>query len=269
MVDGENSPQVRPELQPAVFFDLDGTWFRWQLFDEWIKEMIHLGLFPEIVYALAKKERLAYQNRVGPFSAWVKKQVEAYGAYMRGVRVADVKFAAHQMIAEKGNRVHVFVRELAAVAKEANYRRIIISGSPVAVVEAFAEANGICSFLGTEHEERDGVYTGVTTKEWVNDKAEAVKHQADLYGIDLGLSLAIGDSFSDRKMLELVGFPICFNPEKKLRDLALERGWLIIVEKKDCLHMYLKRPGDDQPKVVGLYDYLPAVIALKLKERGV
>ncbi len=254
-----------PSLQPAVFFDLDGTWFRWQLFDEWIREMIRLGLFPEIVYAMAKKERLAYQNREAPFGDWVKKQVEAYSGYMRGIKVADVKFAAHQMIAEKAKRVHVFTRELASAAKDCGYRRVIISGSPQAVVEAFAEANGINVFLGTEHEERGGVYTGVTTKEWVNDKAEGVRYIAGRYGINLDRSIVIGDGRTDARMGELVGRMICFNPEKPLRDLALENGWLVAVEKKDCLHLY-RRQGD-VTRLVHLDEYLPEPLANNLMDR--
>jgi HAD superfamily hydrolase (TIGR01490 family) len=270
--DHERAEILLPETgpRPAVFFDLDGTWFRWQLFDEWIRAMIREGLLPELVYSLAKKERQAYQDREGPFSAWVWKQVAAYSGdkRMAGIKVGDAKFVAHRVIEEKGRRVHVFTRNLSEAAKEAGYHRAIISGSPREVVAAFAEANGISIFLGTEFEEGEGRYTGVVKKEWVNDKTEAVKYQTKLYDIDLPKSVAIGDSFGDHKMLELVGFPICFNPEKKLRDLALERGWLIVVEKKDCLHMYLRRPGDDCPRVVGLDDYLPAVIARNLKQRG-
>jgi HAD superfamily hydrolase (TIGR01490 family) len=260
--EGKN-PEVA--LRPAVFFDLDGTWFRWQLFDEWIRRMISEGIFPELVYELARQERQAYQNREGSFSEWVSKQVEAYSSRMNGVRVEDAKFVANLVIAEKGKRVHVFTRELAKAALLTRYRRIIISGSPLAVVEAFAEANGIGTFLGTEHEERGGVYTGETIKEWVNDKAEAVRHQAETYGIDLENSAAIGDGYGDRRMLELVGFPICFNPEKRLRDLALERGWLIVVEKKDCLHTYRRHAGET--KFVRLDEYLPASLARELEAR--
>lgn len=246
--------------RPAVFFDLDGTWFRWQLFDEWIKEMIKQGLFPEIVYAMAKSERQAYQNREGRFGSWVMKQVEAYSAFMAGTRVADVKFAAHQMIAEKGKRVHVFTRSLSEAASDAGFLRLIISGSPQAVVEAFAEANGINIFIGTEHEEQNGRYTGVTTKEWVNDKREAVESQARLYDIDLKESAAIGDGWSDRLMLEMVGYPICFNPEKQLRLLAQERGWPVVVEKKDDLHMYLGE-SDKLARLLDFADFLPPRLA--------
>lgn len=261
----DNLPPAEAELQPAVFFDLDGTWFRWQLFDEWIKKMIKLGVFPKIVYAKAKKQRLDYLNREGKFSAWVRKQVEAYSEYMRGVKVTDAKFAAHQVIVDKAKRIHVFTRELAEAAKQAGYRRVIISGSPQAVVEAFAEANGISTFLGTEHEEWDGVYTGGVTKEWVKDKAEAVKDQAAKHGIDLARSVFIGDSFTDHRGAEQVGYRICFNPEKRLRDLALERGWLVVVEKKDCLHVYCRMGGVD--RLVQLDEYLPGELARPLIDR--
>ncbi|MBI5655118.1 HAD family phosphatase [Candidatus Uhrbacteria bacterium] len=253
-------------LTPAVFFDLDGTWLRWQLFDEWIKEMIRLDLFPEVVYALTRESRQAYLNREGKFSDWVWKQVEAYTPFMRGVRVSDAKFAAHEVIREKGRRVHVFVRCLSQAAKETGMRRAIISGSPSVAVEAFAEANGINIFLGTEHEDREGVYTGSTTKEWARDKSEAVSRLAGRYGINLDCSVAVGDSYSDRLMLELVRYPICFNPEKKLRDLALERGWLIVVEKKDCFHIY-RLCGDGQIRFVHLGDYLPWELARVLEAK--
>lgn len=252
------------ELRPASVFDLDGTWLRWQMFDEWIKEMIRLGLFPEIVYAMAKKERMAYQNREGAFGDWVKKQVEAYSPYMKGVSVSEVKFAAHQTIADKAKRVHVFTRELARASKAANYRRAIISGSPTALVEAFSEVNGINIFLGTDHEEKDGVYTGVTAKEWVNDKAEGLNHLAKLYGFDLSRSVAIGDGWSDHRMLELVGYPICFNPEHRLRQLALERGWLVVVEKKDALHVYVRRDG--VTRFVEFAEYLPDLLGQLLDD---
>ncbi len=259
-----NSAVAEDPQNACIFFDLDGTWFRWQLFDEWIKAMIREGLFPEIVYLLSEEARLAYQNREGKFSEWMKQQVEAYSIYLQGVRVDHARFVAHKVIQERGKRVHVFTRGLSEAAAMVGYQRAIISGSPQAVVHAFAEANGISIFLGTEHEELDGEYTGVTLKEWVNNKTLAVLHLAELHNIELSASVAIGDSYGDHLMLEKVGFPICFNPEKRLRNLALERGWLIVVEKKDCLHIYRRQDGVD--KIVKLDEYLPQPLAEQLSE---
>lgn len=45
--------------------------------------------------------------------------------------------------------------------------------------------------------------------------------------IDLKSSFAYGDSMSDIDMLELVGYPIVVNPDKKLRKQAVQRKWRI------------------------------------------
>jgi phosphoserine phosphatase len=49
-------------------------------------------------------------------------------------------------------------------------------------------------------------------------------------------SVAVGDSGSDIAMLEAVEQPIAFNPDQKLFKAARERGWPIVVERKDVVY---------------------------------
>ena len=56
-------------------------------------------------------------------------------------------------------------------------------------------------------------------------------------------SIAVGDSPSDIAMLELVEKPIAFNPTGDLYELALEKKWPIIVERKNVV--YDLRPHGD------------------------
>ena len=56
-------------------------------------------------------------------------------------------------------------------------------------------------------------------------------------------SIAVGDSAGDLKMLEVVEKPIVFNPEKKLYDIALQRGWEIVIERKNMIYKLESRDG--------------------------
>lgn len=56
-------------------------------------------------------------------------------------------------------------------------------------------------------------------------------------------SVAVGDSQGDNKMLELVETPIAFNPEVKLFELAKDKGWKVVVERKNMIYELENRDG--------------------------
>jgi phosphoserine phosphatase len=48
--------------------------------------------------------------------------------------------------------------------------------------------------------------------------------------------VAVGDTHGDIEMLEFVEQPIAFNPNKTLYDYAREKGWQIVVERKNVIY---------------------------------
>ena len=46
--------------------------------------------------------------------------------------------------------------------------------------------------------------------------------------IDLTASYAYADSYSDLGLFEMVGHPVAVYPDKKLADLAREKGWRVV-----------------------------------------
>lgn len=256
------------EAKAGTYFDADGTWFRWQLFSEWIMGMVRAGLLPRLVLDSVRAEFLAYKNREAPFSEFVNRQIRAYQdhARLRGIRVADAKLVAEQVIRRKGKRVHVFTRELAAASRDLGYMCAVISGSPREVVEAFARVNGIGAWFGTEHPVRNGMYTGGKPKEWVADKGAAVRKLAKDNGLDLSASIAIGDTASDIGMFGAVRYPICFNPTIGLLTVARANRWPVVTEKKDAWLCYLPDEGGRLHEA-GLAEILPPEIAENLGAR--
>jgi phosphoserine phosphatase len=68
------------------------------------------------------------------------------------------------------------------------------------------------------------------------DKDKALKQMVEKHHLSWPDSVAIGDSATDIKMLELVENPIAFNPESRLFKVAKSRGWPIVVERKNVIY---------------------------------
>lgn len=256
-------------LKTAVFFDIDGTWLRWQLFDEWIRLAIEYGILPQIVHEYVAEERRLYQTREAPFSQFVNALIDAYQreGRLKGIRVSDAQLVAKRVMEQKGKYVHVFTRELAHAAQEASMLCAVISGTFTPAVEAFAKANGIDVFYGTEHPQEDGFFTGGKPIVWSDKKDEVVRKIVRERGVDLRVSAAIGDSASDSKMLGLVGYPICFNPERALLDLARAKQWPVVWEKKDVTAYFQTDVGSSELRERQLKQILPLALIGPMTQR--
>ncbi|MEK7655877.1 MAG: haloacid dehalogenase-like hydrolase [Patescibacteria group bacterium] len=250
----------------ALYVDLDGTWHPWQMFDELIKMFVRLGIMPQIVLEMSRDQFLAYKNKRGKFSHFIDAAVSAYykNDRLRGMRISDAKFAAQKVIEEKGLRVHLFTDRLSWAAYETGVWRTIISGSPREVVQAFANAQLITEVFATEHPCDDEVFLGGEPNVWASKKGEAVRVSAKRNNIDLQRSVAVGDSLSDSGMFELVGYPVCFNPERALLKRAKENRWPVVFEKKDVIAAFV--PNEDGLLVEADFsDILPSRLAKRLE----
>ncbi|MBD3251959.1 HAD-IB family phosphatase [Candidatus Uhrbacteria bacterium] len=224
----------------AVFFDVDGTYIRWQFFYEWIKAMVVAGFLPNHVLTKTKRALEIYQARQGDFNEFIKVSIRSYqdNARLKGILLEEAYEVAQDLVQETGDHVHVFPRELLNAAKRHGYLPIFISGSPSIAVKALAEHHGVEHFIGTDHPDDGDVehprFTGGKPKEWVYDKAEAVDHLQVTLGLDLKNSVAIGDSPSDAAMLSKVGYAIAFNPSRRfMKEHVYPQEWSIVVERKD------------------------------------
>jgi len=104
----------------------------------------------------------------------------------------------------------------------------IISSSPEEIVEPLAHMLLVDHYIATRPEVVDGKYTGeLTFYAYGAHKATAIEELARERGIALDGSFAYSDSTTDLPMLELVGNPVAVNPDRALRQIAVERGWTI------------------------------------------
>ncbi len=108
--------------------------------------------------------------------------------------------------------------------------RVIVSASPIELVSGLAETLGLEGAVGTRGEIVDGRYTGRLTGEFCygEGKVTEVRRLAAERGYDLATCTAYSDSVSDLPFLECVGTAVAVNPDRKLRAVAVARGWTIL-----------------------------------------
>ena len=113
--------------------------------------------------------------------------------------------------------------------KEAGRDVIIISSSGTEVVEPIGERLGADRAIGTQVAVADGRYTGeILFYAYGEGKADAIRALAEENAYDLAECYAYSDSMTDLPMLEIVGHPVCVNPDAPLRRLARERDWPVV-----------------------------------------
>ncbi len=113
--------------------------------------------------------------------------------------------------------------------KEAGREVIIISSSGTEVVEPIGERLGVDRAIGTQVAIVDGKNTvEILFYAYGEGKADAMRALAEENDYDLAESFAYTDSMTDLPMLEIVGHPVCVNPDAALRRVAVERGWPVL-----------------------------------------
>jgi hypothetical protein len=97
-----------------------------------------------------------------------------------------------------------------------------------------ARHHGFDAAIGATLEQIDGRYSGAISTPIFN-KAEVLHRLIEEHDLTTDGSYAVGDSKSDASMLEIVENPIAFNPDWEFFAIAKDRGWKIVVERKNMV----------------------------------
>lgn len=225
-------------MQKVAFFDIDGTVFRSSLLIRLVEELVAARVFPEdaaLGYAPAYQ---AWQNREGTYEAYIEAVIRVYLTHIKGVHYGTVADIGRVMVEECGKRVYRYTRDLIGELKRDGYFLVAISQSPKSILDAFCEGYGFDKVYGRMYEigPTDRFTGKVEEQILIENKANIVHRVFDTGLYDQDGSVAVGDTEGDVTMLELVDRPICFNPNHALYTTAKERGWEVVVERKDVVY---------------------------------
>ena len=222
---------------PLAVFDVDGTLFRRGLLPALTRRLVEEGVFSERVREELSEDYYAWVERRGSYDTYDRLVMDLFLRELEGVSVAELQRCARVEVETHGRRVHIYTRDVALRLKGAGYQLIAISGSPQEILNLFLKPLGFDRAWGTVlAQDARGCYTGEVLQNPFGNKRRVMEEFLQSAETGLGDSVGMGDTISDVGFLEMVRTPIAFNPNRGLFDVAWQRGWPIVVERKDVIY---------------------------------
>lgn len=229
----------------VAFFDIDGTLYRDNIslrLVEVLRERGHIEAKHCVDFDAVQGARQAREASYEDLMAELSKLTETA---FTGLHLDDL-ITAGAIAAEHGrDRPYVFTRALLESLKTMRRRPhlVAISGSPIAVVEPYCKALGFDEVYATYFKLDDSRVTGGFSQaespyHHKDRVCRAVADQLKLTTTSKGTimgALAVGDALADGRMLEVVEYPVAFNPTAALRIESRSKGFPCVTERKDAI----------------------------------
>lgn len=218
--------------QPAAFFDLDKTIIARSCSFAFGREFLHNGLITPVTALQLSLAQTLYRI-AGHSSEQMDATRDQLLSMVTGWEVQTVRRITNETLQQVVSpTIYAEAKELIAHHQRLGHDVVIVSASPRDLVEPIARELGVYQVAASELAVQDGRYTGdVLFYCKGENKAQAIREFAEVYGYDLERSFAYSDSATDLPMLEIVGTAVAVNPDRGLRRIAVEQGWDIKVFK--------------------------------------
>lgn len=228
----------------GAFFDIDGTLYRNSLLIENFKKLIKYEIIDELVWLdRVRKPFQEWAIRKGDYENYLEEVAAAFRDAMIGLDERTIDFLAEQTIEQNWEKTYVYTRDRIQEHLSLGHKVVFISGSPDFLVQKMAKHYGVTDYMASHYVfDAADRFTGEVRPMWdAANKRRAINSFVEQYAIDLSQSYAYGDTLGDLTMLELVGHPVAFNPNRNLfnrilRDHELKERVHIVVERKDMIY---------------------------------
>jgi HAD superfamily hydrolase (TIGR01490 family) len=213
-----------------AFFDLDDTLIRANSGKLLVRGAYEKGMMslPDLIKALwlsfLYKFRLMDSEKIiAGMLKWLDRVPEK--------RVSDLSsevFEKHMLHAIPEN-----ARSEIKMHKDRNAAVVILSSALSPVCQVVAGHLEMDDVICTQIETDGGLYTGRTAGKlcFGNEKVSRLKEYCEKNNCKVEQAWYYGDSFSDIPVLQIVGNPVCVNPDKKLQKAANKNSWKIYLWK--------------------------------------
>ena len=205
----------------CAVFDLDGTIIRLSSEQIFLAYLLNHGEIP-ISNLLAWTSNFL---KVKSLPAAKSNKV-----YLRGLEQEHIHEIARRCFVDTLRpTIAPHISELIDTHRTEGRTVILMSGSLSFLVQPFHEHFQTDLMVSHELEVIDGRFTGqrVGLHPFAENKSKLAQQLATEHGFDLNASYAYGNHHTDAHKLELFGHPVAVNPDRKLWQIATEKGWQI------------------------------------------
>lgn len=228
-------------ISKFAVFDIDGTLIRWQLYHAIVNYFVKQDFFTPKDAITIKQARMAWKNRddQDAYKEYEQTLVKIFNTYIPSISPSKFNEAAESVMGEYKNQTYIHTRNLLKQLKSEGYFLLAISGSPQEILNKISAKYGFDDSIGAHYHQQNGQHTGQVSTP-IFGKAKALTTLVKRNNLNFKGSIGVGDTHSDVSMLELVESPIAFNPEQKLFIHAQEKGWKIVIERKNVIYQLVK-----------------------------
>ena len=215
-------------MKEFAVFDLDGTLYDTHLGVELLREIANIGAMPNMTadeFAVVYKEWQQSPDRTDYYDKYLDVY---YNEHLIGVAKHEFDEACRRIAATVLQHTYDEVYDALQAHQRAGYAIIIISKSPKPAVEAVAEQLGADYAWGWEFHFDKGVYTGqYIYEDGSSEKDRIIRRIAQEHDLTFDNSYGYGDSRGDIRILQLVSYPVCINPDRYLHVAAIANNWKV------------------------------------------
>jgi HAD superfamily hydrolase (TIGR01490 family) len=217
-------------LQPAAFYDLEGTLVRTNL----VHTLAFYAKRQQGLWQTARKsvETLAKLPFFGVTDLYSRNVFnEVFFKSYSGLSHDRLRYFSDELFEEVLKpAVYPGTQELIAQGKKIGQRQVVITGALDFTIERLMDYLGIDDYKANHMEFVNGYSTGRIIPPVMASatKAQWIREYAERENISLSDSYSYSDSISDLPMLSIVGHPVAVNPDFRLKQTALQHDWAIL-----------------------------------------
>ena len=157
--------------------------------------------------------------------------VSGMGRWLKGVTLYEMDALAEHVVNErliKAIRPEIFSE--ITIHRENNAEIVILSSAIVQICKPVGFYIGADNIICTEMETLDGVFTGRAENKFCFEDEKRIRliQYCEMRNYNLSEAFYYGDSISDLAALEVVGHPVCVQPDRRLSRISYKNGWRIL-----------------------------------------
>ena len=217
-------------VQPRIaFYDFDGTLSRGNVVQRYLFFALRHGPAAEAAWRMARLAALAPRLYAAERRSRARFNRLLFGQY-RGLRLERLRELQPALAARLRRGLYAAGLAQLKADRAAGLRLVLMTGELEVAIGQLAAELGFDDVLANELGLAQGLATGELSGALLAEegKARAAADHCRRRGVEPAEAKAYADSLADAPLLELVGWPTAVNPDSRLRQLAVERGWPVV-----------------------------------------